>query len=102
MNNYKRKLISFCIWGNSNLYNLGLLENAILMPKIFPGWIMHVIYTKTANQKIKARHDKAQDWMTWRAAAQQQPNQNDYEYLLAHTRHFARIIPSGICRRSTT
>jgi len=52
MNNYKRKLVSFCIWGNSNLYNLGLLENAILMPKIFPGWIMHVIYTKTSNQKI--------------------------------------------------
>jgi len=52
MNNYKRKLISFCIWGNSDLYNLGLLENAIQMPKVFPGWIMHIIYTSTANQKI--------------------------------------------------
>ena len=52
MNKYKRKLISFCIWGNSDLYNLGLLENAIQMPKIFPGWIMHVSYTPTANQKI--------------------------------------------------
>ena len=52
MNKYKRKLVSFCIWGNSDLYNLGLLENAIQMPKIFPGWIMHVSYTPTANQKI--------------------------------------------------
>jgi hypothetical protein len=52
MKNYKRKLVSFCVWGNSDLYNLGLLENAIQMPKIFPGWIMHVVYTQTANQKI--------------------------------------------------
>ena len=52
MNKYTRKLISFVVWGNSNLYNLGLLENAIQMPKVFPGWIMHVIYTPTANQKI--------------------------------------------------
>ena len=49
---YKRKLVSFCIWGDSDLYNLGLLENAIQIPKIFPGWIMHVSYTPTANQKI--------------------------------------------------
>lgn len=52
MIHYKRKIISFCVWGNSDLYNLGLLENAILMPKIFPGWIMSVIYTPTANQKV--------------------------------------------------
>ena len=52
MNKYKRKLVSFCIWGDSDLYNLGLLENAIQMPKIFPGWIMHICYTHTANQKI--------------------------------------------------
>jgi hypothetical protein len=52
MDKYKRKIISFCIWGKSNLYNLGILENAIIMPKIFPGWIVHVIYTPTANQKI--------------------------------------------------
>lgn len=52
MNNYKRKIISFCVWGKSNLYNLGLLENALLMPKVFPGWIMHVVYTQTANLKV--------------------------------------------------
>ena len=52
MKKYNRKLISFCVWGNGNLYNLGLLENALIMPKIFPGWIMHVSYTPTANQKI--------------------------------------------------
>lgn len=52
MSKYNRKLVSFCVWGKSDLYNLGLLENALIMPKIFPGWIMHVIYTSTANQKI--------------------------------------------------
>ena len=52
MNNYKRKIISFCVWGKSDLYNLGVLENAIIMPKVFPGWIIHVGYTPTANQQI--------------------------------------------------
>ena len=52
MSKYNRKLVSFCIWGKSDLYNLGLLENALIMPKIFPGWIMHVSYTPTTNQKI--------------------------------------------------
>ena len=27
MIHYKRKLVSFCVWGKSDLYNLGLLEN---------------------------------------------------------------------------
>lgn len=52
MSKYNRKIISFCVWGKSDLYNLGLLENALLMPKVFPGWIMHVAYTPTANMKI--------------------------------------------------
>jgi hypothetical protein len=52
MKNYKRKIISFCVWGKSDLYNLGLLENALQMPKVFPGWIMHVVYTQTANKKV--------------------------------------------------
>lgn len=52
MNNYKRKIISFCVWGKSDLYNLGLLENALQIQKVFPGWIMQVIYTQTANKKI--------------------------------------------------
>lgn len=52
MKKYKRKLISFCVWGDSDIYNYGLYENALLMPKIYPGWIMYVIYTPTANQKV--------------------------------------------------
>ena len=52
MNNYKRKIISFCVWGKSDLYNLGLLENALQMPIVFPGWIMHVVYTQTVNKKV--------------------------------------------------
>jgi len=52
MKNYKRKLVSFCVWGPSKLYNYGLYENALKMPEVYPGWIMHVIYTPTADQKV--------------------------------------------------
>lgn len=47
-----RKLVCFCLWGSSDLYNHGLWENALLMPTIFPDWIMHVSYTPTANQDV--------------------------------------------------
>ena len=52
MKNYARKLVSFYIWGNSDIYNYGLWENALLMPKIYPGWIMSITFTPTANQKV--------------------------------------------------
>jgi len=47
-----RKVISFCVWGNSPIYNCGLYENALLLPSIFPGWIMTIYYTPTADLKI--------------------------------------------------
>ena len=48
----KKNLICFCIWGNCNLYNYGIWENAMLIPKIYPGWIMRVYYTESCNQDI--------------------------------------------------
>ncbi len=47
-----RKIISFCIYGNADLYNYGLYENALLVPKIFPGWKMAVYYTPTVNMNV--------------------------------------------------
>lgn len=47
-----RKIISFCVWGDKPIYNFGLYENAILLPKIFPNWIMQIYYTKTCNQDV--------------------------------------------------
>ena len=51
-NDGKRKVISFCIWGNCNLYNYGIWENAMLIPVIYPGWIMRVYYTESCKQEI--------------------------------------------------
>lgn len=47
-----RKVISFCVYGDADIYNYGIYENAILAPKIFPGWIMVVYYTNTVNKKV--------------------------------------------------
>ena len=47
-----RKIVSFCVYGKSDIYNYGIYENAMLMPKIFPGWIMVVYYTNTVNLRV--------------------------------------------------
>lgn len=41
-----RQVISLCVWGNSKIYNYGIYENAIRLPKFFPGWILVVYHTK--------------------------------------------------------
>ena len=47
-----RKVVSFCIWGKTKLYHYGLWENAILLPKLYPGWEMVVYYTQTADLEV--------------------------------------------------
>lgn len=47
-----KKVISFCVWGKSPIYNYGLYENALLLPKVFPGWHMVVYHTKTADLEV--------------------------------------------------
>jgi len=47
-----RKIVSFCVYGLGDIYNYGVYENAMLMPIIYPGWLMVVYYTKTCNQKV--------------------------------------------------
>lgn len=34
-----RKVISFSLWGDLDMYNAGAVANAALAPKIYPGWI---------------------------------------------------------------
>ena len=34
-----KKIISYCLWGNSPKYTFGALKNATLAEKIYPGWI---------------------------------------------------------------
>lgn len=36
------KLVSFSLWGDQTKYTLGILENAKLMPDIYPEWTMRV------------------------------------------------------------
>lgn len=38
----KKKLVSFPLYGKSPRYLNGIIENAKLMPSIYPGWIMRV------------------------------------------------------------
>ena len=47
-----RQVISLCVWGNSKIYNYGIYENAIRLPKFFPGWILAVYHTKTADLEV--------------------------------------------------
>lgn len=47
-----KNVISFCVWGKCPIYNYGLYENALLLPKIFPNWHMVVYHTKTADLEV--------------------------------------------------
>lgn len=38
------KYVSFSLWGNKPIYNIGAIRNAELMPKIYPEWQMVVYY----------------------------------------------------------
>jgi protein O-GlcNAc transferase len=34
-----KKLISFCLWGNNPVYNIGAIRNAELAKEIYPDWV---------------------------------------------------------------
>ena len=40
------------MWGTSDVYNYGALENALLAKIIFPDWICRIYYSKNTNNKI--------------------------------------------------
>jgi len=41
------KYVSFSLWGNKPIYNVGAIRNAELMKKIYPDWKMIVYYDDT-------------------------------------------------------
>jgi len=47
-----KKIISFSLWGRSKIYNYGALENALLAPQIYPGWICRFYYNSSADPQI--------------------------------------------------
>ena len=49
----KNKIISYSLWGESEIYNYGMLENALWARKIFPGWIVEIRYKNNIIPKIK-------------------------------------------------
>ncbi len=48
-----KMIISFALWGDNDVYNYGLLENILVIPKKYPNALVYVyINTKTVNPKI--------------------------------------------------
>jgi hypothetical protein len=46
-----KKIISFSLYGNSPMYNIGCIENAKLKKEIFKDWIMRVYYNNSVPQE---------------------------------------------------
>jgi hypothetical protein len=38
------RYISYSLWGDNELYNIGMVKNAEQVPKIYPGWQMIVYH----------------------------------------------------------
>lgn len=47
-----KKIISFSLWGNINIYCVGAIKNAILAKKYFPGWKCRFYYDNTVPKEI--------------------------------------------------
>jgi hypothetical protein len=86
MSNY----ISFSLWGDKPIYNVGAIKNAELYKKIYPGWKMVLYHDDTAPkntidklkeldvQTIESSHYKSYG-MFWRFFAESLP---DCEYVI--------------------
>lgn len=48
----KKKIISFCLWGDKPIYTIGCLKNAKLLTKFFKDWTMRVYYNDTVHNDI--------------------------------------------------
>ena len=46
------KVISFSLWGREPLYNLGALENALVAPVVYPGWVCRFYHSQTADPAV--------------------------------------------------
>lgn len=48
-----KKIICFSLWGFKQIYEYGLLENAILAQNIFPDWTVRVYYSECSDKIFK-------------------------------------------------
>ena len=56
MNN--NKIISFSLYGNNNLYNIGALKNAHLALDIYPNWVCYFYFRNDCNLKVLKKLSK--------------------------------------------
>lgn len=47
-----KKVISFSLYGNNEIYTIGCIENAILLKSLFKGWQMWVYYNNSVPESI--------------------------------------------------
>ena len=77
--------VSFSLWGNQPIYNVGAIRNAELMKTIYPNWKMIVYYDNTVPSetidKLKELDVVVKDMtgtdiygMFWRFFAHDEPN----------------------------
>ena len=45
-----KKIISFCLYGNKDLYCLGLIENIDIINKKFKDWVIYVYYANISEK----------------------------------------------------
>jgi hypothetical protein len=45
-------IVSFSLWGNNDVYNLGMLENALMIPKLYPDFKVWIYIGNTVQKKI--------------------------------------------------
>tara|TARA_Y100000816_G_C26106872_1_gene588522 strand:+ start:569 stop:3451 length:2883 start_codon:yes stop_codon:yes gene_type:complete len=51
MENVKKKVISFCLYGGKAMYIIGMKENILLAKEFFPDWVVHIYYNETVPEK---------------------------------------------------
>ena len=69
----QKKVISFSLWGNDPIYNIGAIKNAELALKIYPGWICRFYVDETV-PKETLEHLSA--WNHVEIIPMQTPSQN--------------------------
>ena len=88
-----KKIISFSLWGDAPIYNVGAIRNAEMSPEIYPGWICRFylgsdVPQETENKLKEFNHvevvnmDEENDWqgMFWRFFAVN--NEEDIDYVI--------------------
>lgn len=52
----KKKIISFCLWGDNKMYTKGAIYNVLLAKKIYPGWVCRFYIPHPTYKTYKYKH----------------------------------------------